>query len=293
MRYRITHSTKYSYSQRVTLGHNELRLTPANSALQSVISSDLNITPTPTMLSNRIDFFGNTVHHFTISRPHREMKVEVISIVDRQASEDLPDSPISWEQCRDQLGSNILTDPADLDAKQFLYPSRLIEPDPAFAQYAATSFTPGRPLLAATHDLMHRIYTDFTYSSGSTTIATPISEVLQTKRGVCQDFAQVAIACLMSQGLPGRYVSGYLETLPPPGKQRLIGADASHAWFATYLPGHGWYDFDPTNDQRPGERHITVGWGRDFNDVSPLKGLMVGGANQQMEVSVDVAPLGG
>ena len=161
---------------------------------------------------------------------------------------------------------------------------------PAFREYAAPSFPLGRPLLEAMADLNRRIHQEFTYDPHFTTVATPLNQVLTEQRGVCQDFAHLAMACLRAWGLAARYVSGYLETLPPPGQPRLIGADASHAWLAVYVPGVGWAEFDPTNDCMPGEQHITLAWGRDYGDVAPLKGVMTGGGSHSLEVSVDVAP---
>ena len=189
-------------------------------------------------------------------------------------------------------GVPLPSDPQVLEARQFRLESNFIEFGSGIMEYAAPSFAAGRPLLEAVHDLMQRIHRDFTYDPHFSNIATPLHQVLEHRRGVCQDFAHLAIACLRAQGLAARYVSGYLETLPPPGETKQIGADASHAWFGVYVPYQGWVDFDPTNDQIPADRHITLAWGRDYADVAPLKGVVFGGGQgHHLEVAVDVERL--
>jgi transglutaminase-like putative cysteine protease len=178
-----------------------------------------------------------------------------------------------------------------LDAKQYLLDSPMVNTSAELANYAETSFQPNRPLVQVVTNLMQRIYEDFTYDPTFTTIATPLSDVLHFRRGVCQDFAHLAIGCLRSFGIAARYVSGYVETRPEPGKQRLVGADASHAWFAVYVPGIGWLEFDPTNNKLPFDQHITLAWGRDYTDVTPLKGIAFGGGQHSLSVSVDVLRL--
>ena len=197
---------------------------------------------------------------------------------------------MAWELVAQRLQSDRTAEV--LDALQYTLDSPMIESNEKLAAYARHSLLPGRPLLQAVNELMQRIFADFTYDPEFSSIATPLSEVLKHKRGVCQDFAHLAIACLRSQGLAARYVSGYIETLPAPGKERLVGADASHAWFSVYLPDAGWIDFDPTNNQMPIDKHITVAWGRDFSDVTPLKGIAFGGGQHKLHVSVDVRNLG-
>jgi transglutaminase-like putative cysteine protease len=192
-----------------------------------------------------------------------------------------------WEKVREATARDVL-DP-DSQAGEFLFESPHVTTSPAFADYAAESFTTGRPLLEALLHFTARIFHDFRFDKRATTVATPVEEVFRKRRGVCQDFAHFGIACLRSIGLPARYVSGYLETLPPPGRPRLIGADASHAWFAVWCPGFGWIDADPTNNVLPADRHITLAWGRDFSDVSPLRGVVIGGGGHGLGVSVDVA----
>jgi transglutaminase-like putative cysteine protease len=199
----------------------------------------------------------------------------------------LPQRTPAWQAVRDRCASDVLTE--DSAAGEFRFDSPNIVRKPAFAEYAAQSFPKDRPLLDGIRDFTARIYRDFRFDPRATTVATPLDEVFKKRRGVCQDFAHFAIAGLRSIGLPARYVSGYLETLPPPGKPRLVGADASHAWYAVWCPGHGWIDADPTNNLLPGDRHVTVAWGRDFSDVSPLRGVVVGGGGTSPGVSVDVA----
>jgi len=200
----------------------------------------------------------------------------------------LLDSP-PWEAVRERVAADTTT--PGLEARDFVLPSAFVPPDDAVWDYARASFPPGRPLLEAVRDLTRRIHQEFRYDPGFTTIVTPLAEVLAHRRGVCQDFAHLQIACLRSLGLPARYVSGYLETLPPPGKAKLQGADASHAWVSVYDPEQGWTDFDPTNDQLVGEQHITTAWGRDYGDVTPLKGIIFGGGEHTLEVAVDVERL--
>lgn len=289
MNYRVTHKTTYSYSDRVTLSQNEVRLTPGASPWQTVTASQITVSPRPSSESVSTDFYGNQVRHFTIEKPHRRMIVTLQSDVSVTPRPVPTDRTISWEEAVAQISA--ARSDADLDAQQFVYPSRLIAPSRELKEFAASSFIPGRALVEASIDLMRRIYKEFAYTTGATTTTTSIQEVLETRKGVCQDFAQVAVGCLRSLKLPARYVSGYLETIPPPGKERLIGADASHAWFSVYIPGFGWLDLDPTNELIVGERHVTVGWGRDFADVSPVRGMMVGGVGQKLDVSVDVAPV--
>ena len=196
---------------------------------------------------------------------------------------------LSWEKARDRLRNDRSADV--IEATQFTLDSPMIKTDELLAEYAKGSFLPGRPLDEAVHDLMQRIYAEFKYDPEFSTIATPLTEVMKHRSGVCQDFAHLAIGCLRSRGLAARYVSGYIETAPPPGKERLIGADASHAWFSVFHPGFGWLDFDPTNNQLPTDRHITVAWGRDYADVTPLRGVAFGGGKHKLKVAVDVLPI--
>ncbi len=289
MKYRIRHVTRYNYSEAVNLCRNETCLLVRETEHQRCHSSVLQISPEATDIHERTDFFGNRRTHFAIQQPHDCLTVTAVSDVEVVPREHMlkPEQSHPWETVVEMLRAQ--RTPDIVAVMPYRYASPLVPLVPSLTDYARDSMTPGRPLLAATIDLMQRIYHDFSYDPASTTIATPLAEVLEKRRGVCQDFAHVAIGCLRSMGLAARYVSGYIETLPPAGQQRLIGADASHAWFAVYLPGNGWFDFDPTNNYQPRDQHITVAWGRDFSDVSPLKGIALGGGKHQVVVSVDVA----
>ena len=317
MKYRITHSTLYDYSQPVGLCQNEARLQPRNFWRQQAHSSHFEITPTPTDYNERTDFFGNRVAYFSVQKPHTKLLVTVVSEVSLFPKQNSLDSfnYVSWEQVQQILQGNPTmssqssffdnqsqsqsqsqNQSADslfevLDARQYTLDSPMISVIPELAEYAQASFSPNRALVDVVYDLMERIYKDFTYDPSFTTIATPLSDVLRFKRGVCQDFAHLAIGCLRAYGIAARYVSGYVETLPEPGKTRLVGADASHAWFSVYIPALGWMDFDPTNNKVPHDQHITLAWGRDFSDVTPLKGIAFGGGQHTLSVSVDVLRL--
>ncbi|BCR07016.1 transglutaminase [Desulfuromonas versatilis] len=291
MNYRVVHTTEYLYSDWAGLCHNEARLQPRQLPGQKCLSSVLRIDPPPVDYRERLDFFGNRVAYFAIQSSHERMVVTATSEVAITAEQNLFafGNEMAWETVRERLRSDHT--PESFDALQYTLDSPVVIADGEMLDYAQDSFTAGRPLVEAVSNLMQRIHRDFTYSPGFTTIATPLSEVIAHRRGVCQDFAHFAIGCLRSVGLAARYVSGYIETLPPPGAPRLVGADASHAWFSVYLPDLGWLDFDPTNNQIPREQHITVAWGRDFADVTPLKGVAFGGGQHKLQVSVDVAPI--
>jgi len=309
VKFRITHSTLYQYSQLVGLCQNEARLQPRDFWRQQCHSSRFDITPEPSDFSERMDYFGNRIAYFAIQQAHQRLMVTAISevtIFPKQSRDD-PANLITWEQVRDQLQGGPgqvqvqSQSPSQsqqqnqydelLDAKLFVLDSPMVITNAELADYAQSSFLPNRPLVQVVTDLMQRIHTDFTYDPSSTTIATPLSDVLQFRRGVCQDFAHLAIGCLRSFGIAARYVSGYVETQPIPGKQRLVGADASHAWFSVYVPGTGWLEFDPTNNNVPFDQHITLAWGRDYTDVTPLKGIAFGGGQHTLSVSVDVLRL--
>jgi len=289
MKYRVTHSTKYSYSENVNQCHNVAHLLPRNTMVQTCRLSELKINPVPFSVNEWVDMFGNRQASFSIQKPHTELTVIAISEVEVVSSRSLLDDafPISWEETVEHLHS--ATEPEALDARIYTLESDFIEFADEVEAYSQASFRPDRPLLEAVEDLMHRIHQDFEYDPGFSNIATPLNEVVKHRKGVCQDFAHLAIACLRMRGLAARYVSGYLETLPPPGQKKLVGADASHAWFSVYVPHQGWLDFDPTNAQIPAEQHITAAWGRDYSDVAPLKGVIFGGGKKhQLDVAVDV-----
>lgn len=286
--HRITHKTDYTYQLPVSLCHNVVRLTPRSTNKQFCKSSVVLITPGPDVLIEYEDFFGNKLVYFTIEKEHKKLSVHVSSEIEKliPAEAQWPQNNYTtWEEvCRQ---THTLT-PELLDVKQFIATTPMTPADEAIAAYAVQSFPPGRSFFESSKNLMHRIFSDFKFQSGFTTIATPLSVVMKERKGVCQDFAHVAIACIRSLGLPARYVSGYIETLPPPGMQKLAGVDASHAWFSVYIPGSGWVDFDPTNNIIPAERHITIGWGRDYADITPLRGVIMSSGSHELKVSVDV-----
>ncbi len=287
MRFQIKHVTRYLYSDPASLCHNIAHLKPRELPGQQVISSHLHIDPRPAILREHTDFFGNRVNYFCIQQSHEALQVDVTSEVEVTAPM-LPDFTLSppWEQVASVLGEN--RDQESIDARIFCLPTPTVPLVPDAVEFARASFTPDRPILEATRDLTARIYDEFAFDPHFTTVATPITDVLSHRKGVCQDFAHLSLACLRGLGLAARYVSGYLETLPPPGQPKLQGADASHAWLAVFVPGTGWLDFDPTNDQVPQEQHITTALGRDFHDVTPVRGVFYGGGEHALEVQVDV-----
>lgn len=285
--YRVSHVTTYVYAEPVSLCLNVARLTPRNTPWQTVDESAVTISPRPAVRSERIDYFGNPTTDFTIQEPHRELKISGTHRV-RVNSRSTPIDETSWEAVRDRLSAD--RSPDWLDATQFRFESRSVPIDAEYARYAASSFSQNRPLVEAVRELTHRIHRDFVYDQKATTVTTSVREVFQSRRGVCQDFAHVQLACLRSLGLAARYVSGYLMTMPAPGQPRLIGADASHAWVSVFCGTAGWVEFDPTNDGVVGDRHILLTWGRDYTDVSPVKGVILGGGQHRVEVSVDARP---
>ena len=292
MKYRVVHRTEYFYSGTITQCHSLAHLRPRDLPGQQCLNHQLDINPAPVDYAEYEDFFGNRVNYFSIQQPHQNLTVVAVSEIqlDEQA-EQLPlYNDLGWDEVRVRLEN---AQEAELrENRHYVLDSPLAGASRELAGYAAPSFPPGRPLLESVHDLMQRVHTDFTYHPGFTTISTPLVEVLASRRGVCQDFAHLAIACLRSLGLAARYVSGYLETVPLPGQEKLQGADDSHAWFSVFLPDAGWMDFDPTNNQIPQNQHITTAWGRDFGDVTPLKGVLYGGDPlHRLQVSVDVERL--
>jgi len=288
-RYNVEHETRYAYTAPVSQSWQLARLTPRTLPWQKLLSHALQIDPPADEWHDAPDSFGNSVTHFGLHGAHRVLRVRMQSVVevgDRPVLDG--DKTQAWEEVRDAVRS----DPG-LDG---LLPARMSEPtllvplSEAAGLYAAESLAPERDWLDALTDLMHRIHADFEFDPGATTVSTSVDEVLHQRRGVCQDFAHLMLACLRGHSLPARYVSGYLLTEPPPGKPRLMGVDASHAWVAAYSPQHGWVEFDPTNDQLADKRYITLGWGADFADVVPLRGVILGGGTQDMDVYVSVSP---
>lgn len=292
MNYQISHRTRYTYDSPVTVAHYLARLEPRSLPAQSCPWHEIHIRPEPASLSAaRPDSFGNHVVYFEVEGTHAELEVVARSFV-RVTPRPLPaaEQTPPWETVRDGCTGHEWT--ADSSAAEFIWPSTLIPVTAEFRAYAETSFPAGRPVLQGVQDLNGRIFREFRFDPGATSAATPVEESFRARRGVCQDFAQVMIACLRSMGLPARYVSGYLETQPPPGKPKLQGADASHAWVSVWCGERfGWIDADPTNDVLPSDRHITIGWGRDFADISPLTGVSIGSGAQHLTVAVDVQAL--
>jgi transglutaminase-like putative cysteine protease len=295
VRYHVLHETRYDYGSPVSLSQQQLHLSPRVLAWQQVEEQCIAIEPPPTWRRDGQDAFGNPVTWVAFHVPHEELVIRsVMTIaVAPHLPGDLEDS-LPWEEVRDRLAYDS-TDPRpeDLDATRFLFESPHVRIKHELAAYAADCFPPGTPVLVGAERLMAKIFDEFEFDPEATTVSTPVLEVLENKRGVCQDFAHLMIACLRSLGLAARYVSGYLLTRPPPGKPRLIGADASHAWVSVYAPGNGhdWVDFDPTNNLLPNTEHITLSFGRDFSDISPLRGIILGGGGTEPEVAVTVFPL--
>ena len=290
MQYQITHKTIYDYTAPAATSHNQVHLKLRDVPRQTVQRRDLLVQPQPETLTDHVDYFGNPVTSFAIFEPHSRLTITAISRVTiLDPGPDSPPASPAWEEMPQRLRTDLIED--TLDASQFLFDSPYIAASPRLAEYAAPSFTPGRPLFEAVLDLTERIKCEFKYTPKATTLATSIEEVLTARHGVCQDFAHLQIGCLRSLGLAARYVSGYLRTDPAPGKPRLVGVDASHAWISVFCPPYGWVDFDPTNGCITGQRHITLAWGRCYSDVSPIKGVVLGGGAHKLSVSVDVAPM--
>lgn len=290
MKFKIKHTTTYKYGHFVPVCQNEVYLTPRNDLGQSCTFHRINVSPAPESTSKRSDYFGNAVNHFAITQSHKMLTVTGKSTVEvrRSAPSELSSSP-PWERVRDALRLNLSRQ--GLDTYQFSFESPHVPRLAELAEFARESFRPGRPILEATQDLTARIHSDFTYDAEATTVSTPIHEVFQQRRGVCQDLAHVQIGCLRSLGLAARYTSGYLRTIPPEGQPRLIGADASHAWSSVYCGSRGWVDTDPTNNCFPSRDHIIVAFGRDYSDVCPISGMFIGGGDHTMNVAVDVVPV--
>ena len=288
MTYTITHRTAYDYTAPVTVSQHVARLEPRNTDAQERNEFVLEIFPEPTLRKVRMDYFGNQLCFFVIQEVHQELEITTRSRVTVHTPKPCePGTSPVWEDV-----SKLFRDPVSpqvVGPYQFVFDSPQVNASVDLAEYAAKSFESNTPVLVGAQDLTRRIFKDFKYDPKATTVATPLHEVLKKRRGVCQDFAHVGIACLRSLGIPARYVSGYLRTRPPEGKPRMVGADASHAWFSVFCPGTGWVDFDPTNNIQPGEEHITVAYGRDFGDVSPVAGILTGGGQHEVKVAVDVS----
>lgn len=290
MRYRIQHITEYQYNARVSSCYNLAHMVPRSSLRQTCERNFISISPHASFTAKREDYFGNQAYHFEIQKSHEKLTITSESEVDVNSQHSTPnlDFGITCAEARKLLAES--KKPDNLLAREFILDSPMVRASKELKLYAESSFSDDRPLLSAAAELTKRIYEDFEYSPEATTVATPLSEVLQTRKGVCQDFAHLQVGCLRALGFPAKYVSGYIETLPPPGKEKLVGSDASHAWISVYSPDEGWFEFDPTNNQFADDQHIITAWGRDYFDVTPLRGVIFGGgADPVLSVSVDVA----
>jgi transglutaminase-like putative cysteine protease len=279
MLFQVTHTTRYTYQSPVSHSLNEVRLTPRQFAGQQVRKTEIRVDPEPAFMHHRKDYFGNDVISFEVFERHDHLEVTAASLVDVSLEMTEPLSSIPWEDARKRIAA----DGAYLEAREFIYGSPYVAATPQLYEYARKTFAPGRSLLEVAQDLTHRIHTDFKYRPHSTSIDVPLSDVMHHRRGVCQDFAHVMIGALRSHRLAARYVSGYVRPGP-----KVQGAQASHAWVSVFFPGIGWLSFDPTNDLMVSDNHVTLAWGRDYGDVTPVKGISLGGGGQTVRVEVYV-----
>jgi transglutaminase-like putative cysteine protease len=291
VKYQITHSTTYQYADSVSLSHNIARLRPRDNAMQQIcLRHELSVLPAPSDRSDSLDYFGNYVSYFSLQESHNQLKiiarsdVEVTPMVRPDFSLGSP-----WEEVRGKFLTS--ADPETRAAREFTFDSPHVIRSAELANYALGSFAPKRSFLQCVLDLTERIHREFEFLPGATKVGTPVADVLRMRKGVCQDFAHLGLGCLRSLGFAARYVSGYIVTTPPPGQRRLQGADVSHAWVSAFAPDLGWIDFDPTNGLMPSDAHVTVGWARDYDDIGPVRGVVVGGRRQHLDVSVDVVPV--
>ncbi len=290
MRYRIRHITTCTYTAEIQHAQHTLHLNPRALPRQTFTKNEITIEPRAARLVEHTDYFGNPITYLALETPHKKVLVQVDFEVEVTPAPSIAlDQTPAWETIRDTIKAPY--DNLAKDSNLFAFASTMIPPLPGLAEYAQVSFTPGRPIAGAAFDLISRIHREFTFDPVATTIATPLADVLANKHGVCQDFAHLAIGCLRGLGLAARYVSGYLRTIPPAGKPRLIGADASHAWLSVWCGGDLWLDLDPTNGTLGSTDMVTLAWGRDYDDVSPMRGVLIGGGDQTLKVAVDVEPL--
>jgi len=293
MLYQIYHSTQFLYAQNVTLSHNLVRLKPRNTPFQTLVDFSISTDPAVSEMDNYDDYFGNHLSHILIREGHQHLKVTARSCVAMDIAA-IEAHQLTHEFAKvltyEQVVSALRTNNTDiLDAKQYCLPSHFISyASGDLRDYAQQSFEPSKSLYESVEEFMGRIFSDFSFVSGFSDISTPVDEVFAQRKGVCQDFAHLAITALRSLGLAARYVSGYLETTPPDGETKLFGVDASHAWFSVFIPGFGWFDFDPTNNIIPAHQHIVLGYGRDFGDCSPMQGVVLGSGSSYLNVMVDV-----
>lgn len=288
MKYKLKHLTIYNYTNAVHNYQSILCLQPLNSSKQRCENFKIVIEPQPSKIFSRTDYFGNIQHYFSIHESHKSLKVLVSSDIVVLNSGVQPINPISLEEALAQYKTD---NNIKINVLQYQLPSQFIRWNEEIIAFAKTCLIDDKSLFEGVLELVKKIYTEFKFKSGSTNINTPLETVLKEKKGVCQDFSHLAIACLRSIGVPARYVSGYIETLPPVGKPKLEGSDASHAWISVYIPEMGWCEFDPTNNMIPQQRHIVTAYGRDFADVSPLKGIIFSSGDHKVKVEVDVIPV--
>jgi transglutaminase-like putative cysteine protease len=286
MRYKIRHTTEYIYQETVSTGHNRLCLVPLNLPEQKCLSSDVKIAPSPDELTYRTDFFGNTLLFISIYKEHSQLTIlseSLIDIQDRIQAGEAARSRVLWNALYEGIQGEVYA-----EVIQYTLPSLHVPYSEEITRFASACFPEGTTLWNGCLALMQKIFSSIEFKPGFTTVNTPVESVLKLKKGVCQDFAHLMIACLRNLGIPARYVSGYIETIPPPGKEKLVGSDASHAWVAVYFPEIGWVEFDPTNNLLPSHNHITVAFGRDYFDVAPIKGIIFSSGKQNIDVKVDV-----
>jgi transglutaminase-like putative cysteine protease len=291
MKFDVSHKTLYRYSSVVVQSQHLIHMSPRVTPWQAVRHHSLIVEPAPSLLSTDIDTFGNGVTVVEIEVPHKELVLHARSTIETSPRQKLsPATTTPWDRLHEKFcapGSA-----CDLEVVQYTCTSRLTSASVEIADYALPSFAPGRPVLECAHNLTQRIFADFRFDSTATDVSTPLMHVFDQRRGVCQDFSHLALACLRAMGVPARYVSGYILTKPPPGQPKLQGTDASHAWIAVWCPEVGWVDFDPTNELIVTDEHITIAFGRDYDDVSPISGVLLGGDEHTVVVGVDVMPIG-
>lgn len=290
MRYRVRHITEYTYGAPVSLCYNMAHLLPRDTRNQRCINQKIQINPPPVYQNEGEDYFGNQTFYFSIQEAHKKLVIDVSTDFEIVPIDAYKEQILPAMTCGELRGLLSAPNTPELRmAKEYLLDSPQIRSSSELKAYAESTFSDEKPILEAALNFTHKIFTEFKFDPNTTTVATPLEQVLKQRSGVCQDFAHLAIGCLRSVGLPARYMSGYLETLPPPGQEKLVGVDASHAWFAVFIPELGWIEFDPTNDLMPSDQHIVTAWGRDYSDVTPLQGVIFeGGGSQQLTVSVDV-----
>jgi len=292
MTYEIYHKTTFEYQSNVTFSHNIARLKPKVNAYQKLEEFSMQINPEASESHEFIDIFGNTNTHMLIREPHKSLtvigksKIKISPERIEENIEDIKKKSITYGHALQRLSKFHLD---DVEAKQYLFESALIPyGSTKIRDYVLESFQEDRDMYESCHEFMQRIFKDFSFVSGFSDITTPVEEIFEAKKGVCQDFAQFAISALRTIGIPAQYMSGYIETIPAEGQDKLFGTDASHAWFSVYIPNAGWAEFDPTNNLVPMDKHLLLGSGRDYNDISPLKGVVFSSGNSQLSVMVDV-----